>query len=375
MRPSWTLLLLLASVIAFADDASYEFGGHTKLRVIGQSYPDDSLFRDLVGSSAADAAGELRLNFSAKKNRWSFHTDYQLLGLYSEFLPMGMPNDGRRLFDFTKIISEGSDNAWLHRLDRFWVGYTGDKTVIRVGRQALSWGNGLFFHPMDLVNPFDPTTIDTEYKTGDDMAYLQYLRDNGDDVQGAAVFRRNPATGDVESDEGTAALKYHGFAGEREYDVLVADNRGKTVVGLGGVSSIGGAVWRADIVVTDAEDETRVEVVTNLSHSWMWNQRNVSGSAEYYFDGDDRHYVAGSLMIEMSPLWMVTPTLVTNVNDPSALLQFVTQYSLGDNTTFLGSVNIPLGSNGTEFGGPESGIPNRYLSFDVGVFAQLAWYF
>jgi hypothetical protein len=80
-------------------------------------------------------------------------------------------------------------------------------------------------------------------------------------------------------------------------------------------------------------------------------------------------------MIEMSPLWMITPTLISNVDDPSALFQFVTQYSLGDNMTFLGSLNVPLGSNGTEFGGPESGIPGRYLSYDLGVFAQWALYF
>jgi hypothetical protein len=375
MRRSWLLVLLIIAGVAAADDASYDFGGHTKLRVTGQTYAGDSLFRDLVGSSSADAAGELRLNFSAKKSRWSFHADYQLLGLYSEFLPFGMPSDDARLFNLTKTFSEGTDNAWLHRLDRLWAGYTSDKMVVRVGRQALSWGNGLFFHPMDLVNPFDPTTIDTEYKTGDDMAYAQYLRENGDDIQGAAVFRRDPVTGDAESDQGTVALKYHGFAGDREFDVLVAENYGDTVMGLGGVTSIGGAVWRADVVVTDAEDDTRVEVVTNLSYSWMWGGKNASGSAEYYYDGVDTSYLAGSLMIEMSPLWMITPTLVANVDDPSALLQLIMQYSLGDNATFLGSINVPLGSNGTEFGGPESGVRGRYLSIDLCVFAQLAWYF
>jgi hypothetical protein len=375
MRLSWLPALLLAASAAIADNASYDFGGHTKARVVGQTYPSDSLFRDLVGSSSADVAGELRLDFSAKNEHWSFHADYQLLGLYSEFLPLGMPNDDARLFDLTKVISESSDNAWLHRLDRLWAGYAGEKLVVRVGRQALSWGNGLFFHPMDLVNPFDPTTIDTEYKTGDDMAYAQYLRNNGDDIQGAAVFRRDPLTGDVEGDQGTVALKYHGFAGEREYDVLIGEDSGDTVIGLGGVTSIGGAVWRADIVITDAEDDTRVEVVTNLSHSWIWGGKNTSGSAEYYYDGDTSSYVAGSLMIEMSPLWMITPTLIANVDDPSTLFQLITQYSLGDNMTFLGSLNVPLGSNGTEFGGPESGIPGRYLSYDLGVFAQLAWYF
>ncbi len=374
MLRSWPLIVLLVATGAVADSGTFDFGGHTKVRVVGQSYPDDSLFRDLFGSSSADAAGELRLNLSAKKSGWSFHADYQLLGLYSEFLPAGALNDDTRLFDLTKTITDGSDYEWLHRLDRFWVGYTSDKFVVRAGRQALSWGNGLFFHPLDLVNPFDPTTIDTEYKLGDDIAYMQYLRDNGDDVQAAMVFRRDPFSGDVESDQGTTALKYHGFAGEREYDVLVAENRGDTVIGLGGVTNLGGAVWRADVVYTDADD-SRTEVVTNLSYSWMWGQKNVSGSAEYYYNGDSTSYLGGSLMIELSALWMITPTLIANVDDPSALFQFVTQYSLGDNMTFLGSLNVPLGSNGTEFGGPESGIPGRYLSYDLGVFAQLAWYF
>ena len=382
---SLAMTLVFAAAVALADDSPFELGGHTKFRILGQSYPDDSLFRDLVGSSSLDAAGELRLNFSTKRQQWSFFADYQLLGLHSELLPLvashreilpvGLPNDDRRLFDFTKILSDSNENAVVHRLDRFWVGYTGEKAVVRFGRQALSWGNGLFFSPMDLINPFDPTTIDTEYKTGDDMLYLQYLRDSGDDWQAAVVFRRDLLSGDVDSDQSTVALKYHGFAGEQEYDVLVADSYGDTVIGVGGVRSIGGAIWRGDVVVTDSSTDTVVEVVTNLSYSWVWNGKNVSTGIEYYHDGVDSNYVAASLMIELSPLWMMTPTLISNVDDQSALLQLVNQYSLSDNMTFLGSLNVPLGANGTEFGGPGSGVPDRYLSFDLAVFAQLAWYF
>ena len=375
MRFSYAFLLIVVATAAFADDENYELGGHSKLRLLAQSYPDDSLFRDLVGASSVDTAGELRLNFSAKSDKWSLHADYQLIALNSEFIPLGLPDDNSRLFDLTSILNDGNDNAILHRLDRFWVGYAGEKTVVRFGRQALSWGNGLIYAPMDLVNPFDPTTIDTEYKTGDDMLYMQYLRDNGDDIQSAVVFRRDVLSGDVESDKATTALKYHGFAGENEYDVLVAESYGNTVVGIGYSRSVGGAIWRGDVVVTDSSDGTVTEVVSNLSYSWIWGGKNMSGAAEYYYNGFDRHYVAGSLAIEMSPLWMLTPTLLSSVNDPSGLLQLVTSYSLSDNMTFLGSLNIPMGANGTEFGGPESGIPGRYLSTDAGVFAQFAWYF
>ncbi len=80
-------------------------------------------------------------------------------------------------------------------------------------------------------------------------------------------------------------------------------------------------------------------------------------------------------MIEMTPLWGLSPTILANIGDPSALLQLVTNYSLADNMTFLGSVNLPLGASGTEFGGIESGTQDKYLSSRVGVFAQFAWYF
>ena len=43
--------------------------------------------------------------------------------------------------------------------------------------------------------------------------------------------------------------------------------------------------------------------------------------------------------------------------------------------TLLGSLNVPLGANGSEFGGIATAFPNRYLSVDANVFAQIAWYF
>jgi hypothetical protein len=417
MLRSLFLLLVVLGAVAHADEPRYEMQGHSKFRLIGQHFPDSSLFRDLAGAVSTDLEGDLRLAFSADAGPWSFDVDYQLFALYgdsiewtrdtnpAELLVGRLPNDDRRLMRLTDVIRDEGKGALLHRLDRLSVKYSSEKTVMRLGRQALSWGNGLFYSPMDLVNPFDPAAIDTEFKAGDDMLYAQYLRDNGDDVQGAIVVRRDLVTGDVDSDQGTVALKYHGFRGDAEYDLLVAEGHGDTVFGIGGIRSIGGAIVRGDVVVTDTTDQTRVQLVANLSYSWVWGGRNVSGAVEYYFNGFGQHegqyglpslagnadllarlargelftlgrnYFAGSLLVEMSPLWTLTPTLLANVDDTSALLQFVTQYSLSDDMTFLGSVNLPLGSNGTEFGGIDAGVQDTYLSTGASLFAQLAWYF
>ena len=417
MRLSAFLILLLASFATQAD-SNFAFTGHTKLNASSQSYPDNSVLRALFGSNSLDAQADARLNLKWRSSGWAFNADYQLVGLHSESIGLGgnlppdigsivnrLPNDDRRLFDLTDVISESGDNALLHRLDRLWLGYSSEKAVIRFGRQALSWGNGLFYAPMDLVNPFDPATIDTEYKAGDDMLYVQYLRDSGDDVQGAAVIRRNLISGDVESDVGTYAMKYHGFVAEYEYDVLIAESYADVVLGLGFGRGVGGAHWGSDLVITDTDDDTYVQFVTNLTYSWMWRGKNVSGAIEYHYNGFGisggrydplslaqepellariargqmftlgQHYLAGSVMIEMTPLWSITPVLLANVGDPSALLQLTTNYSLGDNMTLLGSINLPLGSDGTEFGGIDSTLADSYFSTGPGLFAQFAWYF
>ena len=390
-------LLLLIPGFVFADDSKTEIGGHMKLRVVGQTYPSDSLIRDRAGSSSVDTQGELRLNFEAQMGSWSFDANYQLAALNGETFQSS--DDKRRLFNLTSVIDAGNTSVLLHRLDRLWVGYTSEKTVVRFGRQALTWGNGLFYAPMDLVNPFNPATIDTEYKAGDDMLYAQYLRADGSDLQLAYVFRRDLMSGAVDADEATIAVKYHGSAGEWEYDTLIAQNYGDPVAGVGARRNIGGAVWSGDIVFTDTERDIHVQLVTNLSYSWNWAGKNMSGALEYYFNGFGqsggnydllalannrtelfalgRHYVAGSVTIEMTPLWGLSPTILVNIRDPSALFQLVTNYSLSDNMTLLGSINLPLGASGTEFGGIQSAtqMQVRYFSIDVGVFAQIAWYF
>ena len=409
------LILLPLGANGLAEETEYDLGGHTKGRLLGQSFPTNSAFRQLAGSSSLDIESVLRLNFEASRGRWSFDTAYQVFAGYGDrinaagLLPGGtgnrLPNDDRRFFNLTSVIDDDGKFVALHRLDRLSLGYANDKTVVRFGRQALSWGNGLIFSPMDIVNPFDPTQVDTEFKAGDDMLYGQYLRDNGDDIQLSYVIRRNIVSGDPAFSESTVAVKYHGIAGNAEYDLLVARNYGDATLALGGNRSIGGAILRGDIVVTDAASGSKIQLVTNFSYSWVWGGKNVSGVLEYYFDefgqkdghydtsslaqnpellqrlarGQSftigRHYIAGGLTIEMTPLWIITPTVFANIEDKSALLQIVTRNNLREDMEFIGALNIPLGADGSEFGGIALDSTGLFLSTDASLFAQLAWYF
>ena len=50
--------------------------------------------------------------------------------------------------------------------------------VVCVGRQAVTWGNGLIFNPMDLFNPFSPVDIERDYKDFNEIR-TQFYREMG----------------------------------------------------------------------------------------------------------------------------------------------------------------------------------------------------
>ncbi|WP_390617699.1 hypothetical protein [Maricurvus nonylphenolicus] len=414
------VICALATTATLADTVS----GHLKYRAQAAHYPDDSLFRQLGEAQAYDHSADLRLQWSAQQGQWSVQVDYQLLGIAGDGVDLakqlavtggaastltvagssGFPDDDRRLFDLTHRFSDQDRHILLHRLDRAHITYTGQQSVWRLGRQVLSWGNGLIYNPVDFFNPFDPAAVDTEYKTGDDMLYGQYLFNNGDDLQGVYVARRDDEH-DVTRDVASTALKYHAWWGEQEWDLLMAEHYDESIVAMGVARDIGGAVWRSDVMAVDASDHWTWSLVTNLSYSWRWWDKNISGVAEYYYNGfgetgdqlsttdllenpalrerltrgelytTGRQYIAGSLTIEMTPLLNFRPGVFVNLSDQSSLWQWVVQYDPSQNIQVLGSLNIPIGPSGTEFGGVDLEPGNLQLSRGLSASIQLGWYF
>jgi hypothetical protein len=400
-----------------AGDTTFDLGGRVSPQIVVTTYPANSAFRDFFGSSSVDSAVDARVMFSVEHDRWSFDVDYQLVGVYADSLELSLalppelqifyphlPTDRTRLFDLTHVFTDSGKTAAYQRLDRLAVRYSSDQFVMKFGRQAITWGNGLIYNVMDIFNPFDPAAVDKEYKTGDDMLYAQYLQSNGNDIQSVMVFRRDPITGDVEADQSSLAFKYHCMAPISEYDALVARHYGDTLVGAGVNYSIGGSVWRGDLVVTFTGNTTVPSLVTSLSHSWTWGGKNVSGIVEYFYNGFGqsdgcysfeclaenpdllervargelftlgRNYLAFSAMIEVTPLFLLTPNVFVNVTDPSALVQVVFQNDLRENLLLWSAINLPLGADGTEFGGADTGIPGVYLSSGPSASVQLVWY-
>ena len=422
---AWLLVALFMGALAKpllaaeqgGSKTDWTFAGHSKFQYIHTRIPGDSVLQGISGDSLQDFNLEVRLQAAARRERWDFKTDLQFISVHSDTLSASdkLPlllfpgadiiNDDRRWFNLTHVFHNEDKNATLARLDRISIGYTGDKTVIRFGRQAVSWGNGLLYTPMDIFNPFDPATVDKEFKSGDDMLYGQYLLDDGSDIQTVAVIRRDLISGDVEADQSSLAVKYHGFVGGYEYDLLLAEHYDDFVVGLGGSADIAGAVWRGDLVWTDTDTGSVLTAMVGSSYSWVAGQRNWTGVLEYYYNGYGqsggdysaqglannpallqrlargeifnlaRHYLGAGATVEISPLFILGPNIFVNLTDPSALAQLVMTYDWKQDLQVLAALNVPIGSKGSEYRGIEVQQPGLYISIGPSIFAQLAWYF
>ena len=414
------LIGLLMTSPPAAADTSAKFKGELKLQSLYLDTPSGSLSAALGVGSHLDSALNLRLMGEGQiGSNWSWDSAFVFdlrrgegveldHRLYAFDPALYTPAERRQWWDLQHSFTDtGKDYAQL-RIDRLNLAYSSEHAVVRLGRQVLTWGGGLVFHPMDLFNPFPPNALDTEYKPGSDMLYGQWLFDSGADVQGVVAPRRDPLTGDVESDQGAAGLKWHGFAGQTQqysYELMAARNYKSDILGMGLTGALGGATWTTELVPTRLPDAgLRTSWLANMQYAWSCFGRNCNGYAEYFHNGFGtgssgvaldslpaplteriargelftlaRDYLALGVTLEWTPLLDIKPLLITNLDDNSTLLLVQAVHSLSDNVNLTLAAQSGIGPRGTEYGGLEliagSGIyapPNRYL------YARIDWYF
>ncbi len=87
-----------------------------------------------------------------------------------------------------------------------------------------------------------------------------------------------------------------------------------------------------------------------------------------------RHYVALSAMIEITPLFLPDLEYLCQRDRPRRLAQVVFQNDLQENLLLWSAINLPIGADGTEFGGTATEVPGVYLSTGPSVSVQLVWY-
>ena len=380
-----------------------QWGGRFKVLGAISQYDDGTIYNAVQDDPYLDGDAGFRLN-----NDTYFSPSFYFTGSYEAVLSVGdtiraqnelmallpgtLPDntiliqspvsDDRRFVDMTYTIAEGDDYVLYNRFDRLSLTFEKNWGLIRVGRQAVTWGNGFLFNPMDLVNPFAPTQIDRDYKIGDDMIFAQFPIKQTGDLQFLYAPRKNPYTGNVEWDWSSLAGKIHFATGTTEFDVMSAIQYDDLVVGVGSRGYLGNAAWRLDATYTflseqESDQSGYLSLVANMDYSWVWGGKNFYGFIEFYFDGlgEDnyseaitdralverivrgeiftlgRAYLSGSVRIELHPLFNLILTSINNIADPSGILQPYGVWDITQNLQLTCGATIPWGDSGTEYGG------------------------
>lgn len=264
-RPERLAAALLGLALALPALAA---GGHLKL-LAGRAGGQDV------------AAWDLRLQGGLAHGPWTGRAAVQSLGLrHRGPAPVPLPDDARRAVDLSWTSGGG---AWrgVTRVDRLWLGRAGPRWRWRLGRQAISWGQGLAYNPVDVFDPFPPAAIDTEYKPGEDALHLQGLLPGGADLQALAVSHgAAPAS---------VALKLRRPArrpGRPDVDLLLARHYRDGLFALGLAQPLGGAMARLDVLRWRLHGGGGAwEAVANVDYALGLGERPLYLFAEYYHDG------------------------------------------------------------------------------------------
>lgn len=416
-HPLWhSLRIALAAIAlagrlvpAFADTGSIH--GRLEFQDAGLFTRGDSIDAAIRAENRNDAAGNLRLTWEPAWDRWTFSLHYLVAGEYGPSVSLArsearlLPTPPPTWFNLTDTFENRGQATAFQSIDRLAIGYAAPDFVIRIGRQALTWGSGLIFRPMDLFDPFSPTATDTEYKPGTDMAYTQFLFDDGSDLQVIAVPRPARKGAMPTSDASSFAIHYHATVLGHQTTLLLARDHGDWVGGVGVNGALGGATWNLELVPTFLDDgPARISALANISDAVTLFDRNTTVFAEYFHNGfgasggphnlaslprdlvdrlgrgqvfnSRQDYLATGMTVEVTPLLSVGPTLIAGLNDASAYTLASATYSLSDNLTVVAGAQVPIGPSNTEFGGmPLTAGGTTFLSVPAQIYVQVRQYF
>ena len=245
-----------------------------------------------------------------------------------------------QLIDLGWELEENTGMTLQGRTDRLVVRTQIGVVDLAVGRQPVTFGNGRFFSPLDLVNPFFPTTIDTEYKPGVDAARVDVYPSLTSKITGVAALAADPENTD---DPWVFALNGQITLGVTDLSLFAGRILDDTVGGLSVLSSVGPVGLYSDVALTSpsAGDDFvravfgadyRPTATTTLSIEGSYQGVGSDDPTGYLelavsdrFERGElwtfgRAYLGLSVLQEVTPLTHLSLTGLTNLEDGSALL-------------------------------------------------------
>ena len=374
-----------------AAAADLDVGGNLKLFQVAVFPPDDDLYAPQLAvpgtlealdfpldedtirapsSSSGILVSRLATRLDAGPATFELHPQLTLQpsGASSGLTLTQTGTETGQALDLTWEIVDDDAVLLQLRVDRLSAAVEGGPVRATVGRQAITFGHGMFFSPMDLVNPFLPTSIDQEYKPGVDAARLDAFWGTAGQATAVSAYQS-----DWDLDGTVHALYAQTGVGLWDLGVFAGLVRSDVVVGLSAGGSVGPVGLHADATLTmpDSNDNAGSDAANTSGTSTDEDPfvravvgadaqvaENTSVAAEVYIQtngetdaadyraaySDTRHsngelWLAGRTYAGLSVNQQLWPVLsgslfaIVNLEDPSALVGPSLSWSVSDEVT------------------------------------------
>lgn len=397
------LLTLAATVVNVWGDSRVRFrlaGDIAEAAAQNLNNPDSET------SVRQDYSADFRYIFERKAERWSF--DFHGLGLLdasnihrnpdvSGSIGRSTSEPGRALNLSTQLNSSRRHSIGL-LVDQLRFSIKSDRWRVMVGRMPVFWGRGVVYQPLDVFNAHPPTTIDREFKAGNDSLVIERLFRTGAELQFLSILRDNSLSNAHNSS--TVAIKSYFPIAEHELEFIAGKHYDETILGMSTALPLGGVLLRTDIAATCADGCWR-SVVVNADYSFGVRGGILYTFVEYYYNGlgvsklseglrdlptrlttgiqrgevfaYGKHVLAAGSSVTWHPLWNQSLTVLANLHDRSFLFQSFVNYLPTDNNSFSFGVRVPFGGRNEEFGTLEVD-ENITVGGQIGVFFELSHY-
>lgn len=348
------LCLLSALLVTQSTQAreTLQTGGHLKLfSVTSLPQAEDRPSDAASGKAVTDLRVKLlwrphrRLRLEVHPQLTLSHQGGQTGGLQTgvqETLPEGLPLS----YDLLK----DPDVQSRVRADRATVRWDQGPFRLTAGRQAVTFGKGRVFTPLDLVASFRPTTLDTTYKPGVDALRADLFQGISGQVTLVAAY-----LGDWTRDEMALVLHGKGSVSDWEFEGSAASLYGDLVLGASAFFNARALGYYADVNVTLQEDDPFLRALLGVqlkpSESTLLNVEIYLQSLGKTDPGDyvsvyasprfsrGELWLAGQLygavagQVEFTPLLNLGGALVYNPLDGSVLAMPTLTWSVAENAT------------------------------------------